>query len=292
MTEIRPGEYIDPWVNLPNPEPTQEIDQNIMRWFAKTSPDILGGVTPEQMFQKMDAAGIQIGLLTNSLGKVPKNPYVGGFEDLTLDKFRDICEKVARICRQFPGRFYGTAMIDPTQGMNAVRMVEIAVREYGFRAVRLFGALVNIPPNHPLCYPIYTKAIELDIPVTVNVGVPGPLRFARYQRPMDLDEVLVSLPEVKIVLTHVGHPWHLETVALLQKHANCYLMTSGWAPKYIPVEIINLMNTRGRHKVMWSADYPIQTFERCVREAHELPLREGVLRRYMRENALDVFKIG
>jgi predicted TIM-barrel fold metal-dependent hydrolase len=52
------------------------------------------------------------------------------------------------------------------------------------------------------------------------------------------------------------------------------------------------MNTRGQHKVMWSADYPIQTFDRCVREAQELPLRDGVLRKYMRENALQVFKLG
>jgi uncharacterized protein len=52
------------------------------------------------------------------------------------------------------------------------------------------------------------------------------------------------------------------------------------------------MNTRGQHKVMWSADYPIQSFERCTREALEMPLREGVLRRYMRDNALEVFKLG
>jgi predicted TIM-barrel fold metal-dependent hydrolase len=292
MGEIAPGEYVDTWVNLPSAERHAAMDPNIVRWFAKSSPDVLGGVTPEQMFEKMDAAGVQIGLLTSGLGGVPRNPYVGGFEDLTIDRFRSICEKVAGVCRQFPGRYYGAAMIDPTQGMNAVRMVEIAVKEYGFRAVRLFGALTNTPPNHPLCYPIYTKAIELDIPVTVNVGVPGPLRFARFQRPMDLDDVLVSLPEVKIVMTHVGHPWHLETVALLQKHANCYLMTSGWAPKHVPAEIIHLMNTRGQHKVMWSADYPIQTFDRCIGEAHELPLRDGVLRKYMRDNALNVFKLG
>jgi predicted TIM-barrel fold metal-dependent hydrolase len=289
VPEISPGEYVDVWVNLPSAE-RREMDPNIQRWFAKSSPDILGGVTPEQMFEKMDAAGIQVGLLTAGIGGVPKNPYMGGYEDFTLDKFAENCERIAEICKKFPGRFRGAALIDPTQGMNAVRMVEMAVKEYDFRAVRLFGALVNIGPGHPLCWPIYTKAIELDIPVTVNVGVPGPLRFAKHQRPMDLDDVFVSLPEVKIVMTHVGHPWHLETVALLQKHANAYLMTSGWAPKHVPAEIIHLMNTRGQHKVMWSADYPIQTFERCVREAQELPLREGVLRKYMRENALNVFK--
>jgi predicted TIM-barrel fold metal-dependent hydrolase len=94
-----------------------------------------------------------------------------------------------------------------------------------------------------------------------------------------------------VVATHIGHPWHEETVALLQKHANLYLMTSGFVPKYIPDPVLRFMNTRGQHKVMWSADYPIQ-FERCVDEALQLPLRDGVLRRYMRENAIEVFRLG
>ncbi|MHB8575087.1 MAG: amidohydrolase family protein [Dehalococcoidia bacterium] len=292
MPEIQPGEFVDLYVNMPSPTVNTDVDPNIRKWFAQSSPDILGGVTPEQMFAKMDAAGIQVGFLCKGLGPVYKNPYLGGNEDLTLEKYREYCQGIADVCKMFPGRLVGTAMIDPTQGMNAVRMVEIAVREFGFKLIRMMGALTNIPPNHPLCWPVYCKAIELGVPVSVNVGVPGPLRFAKFQRPMDLDEVMVSLPELKLAVTHIGHPWHLETVALLQKHANFYLLTSGFAPKHIPEEIIHFMNTRGQHKVLWAADYPIQPFERCAREAQELPLRPGVLRRYMRENAMELFQLG
>jgi predicted TIM-barrel fold metal-dependent hydrolase len=293
MAEIGAGEYVDVWVNLPFRE-RRVLDPTIERWFAKSSPEMYGGVTPEMMVQRMDEAGIEKGLLTCliSTSTEPagrKNPHSGGFENLTLDRFAELCESVASVCRAYPGRLYGAALLDPTQGMNAVRMLEMSVRDFDFRAARLFGASTNTAPNDPLCYPLYTKAIELGIPITVNVGVPGPMRFARFQRPMDLDEVLIALPEVKIVMTHIGHPWHLETLALLQKHPNAYLMTSGWAPKHIPEEIVRYLNTRGREKVMWSADYPALTFERCISEAHALPLRDGVLRRYMRENALEVF---
>jgi predicted TIM-barrel fold metal-dependent hydrolase len=51
------------------------------------------------------------------------------------------------------------------------------------------------------------------------------------------------------------------------------------------------MNTRAQHKVMFAADYAVQEFQRCVDEALQLPLREGVLRRYMRENALETFNM-
>ncbi len=295
MAEIAAGEYVDTYINLPAAErqPDDAMDPNIRRWFLRSSPDLAGGVSPETLVQRMDAAGVQQGLLnTGGPAAMSRNPYQGGWGEVTLDAFRANCERVASLARAYPGRFHPTTNIDPTQGMNAVRMVEIAVREFGMRAVRMMGALTNCAPNDALCYPIYTKCIELDIPIVINVGVPGPLRFAKYQRPMDLDEVLVTYPELRVVATHIGHPWHEETVALLQKHANLYLMTSGFVPKYIPEPVLRFMNTRGQHKVMWSADYPIQTFERCVDEALQLPLRDGVLRRYMRENALEVFRLG
>jgi uncharacterized protein len=170
-------------------------------------------------------------------------------------------------------------------------MIDIAVKEYDFRAIRMMGALTNLRPNDALCFPIYAKAVELNIPVVINIGFPGPLRYAKYQRPLDLDDVCITFPDLMVVATHNGHPWHLETVALLQKHANFRLMTSGFVPKYVPQEIIYTLNTRAQHKVMFSADYPIQDFQRCVDEALKLPLRPGILRRYMRENALDTFRM-
>ena len=57
----------------------------------------------------------------------------------------------------------------------------------------------------------------------------------------------------------------------------------------IPDEVLHFMNTRGRERVMWASDYAILTFDRAVTDGLALPLREGVTRRYMRENALAVF---
>jgi len=293
MAEIEPGEYIDTYVNLPSKEPQSEadMDPNIRQWFLKSSPDLIGGVTTEHWVNKMTAAGIERGLLNFSLTQGMNQPTIPTTAPTTLDDFRAKCEEVAAICKAYPGRVFGTCNIDPNHRMNAVRMVEIAVKEYDFRAVRMMGALTNLAPNDPLCFPIYTKCIELDIPIVINVGFPGPLRYAKYQRPIDLDDVCVTYPELTVVATHIGHPWHLETVALLQKHANFRLMTSGFVPKYIPEEVIYTLNTRAQHKVMFSADYPIQDFQRCVDEALKLPLRPGVLRRYMRENALETFRM-
>jgi hypothetical protein len=41
--------------------------------------------------------------------------------------------------------------------MDAVRVVEIAVKEYDLRAIRMMGALTDCRPNDALCFPISTK---------------------------------------------------------------------------------------------------------------------------------------
>jgi predicted TIM-barrel fold metal-dependent hydrolase len=294
MAEIEPGEYVDTYVNLPSKERQSEdtMDPNIRQWFLKSSPDLLGGVSTEHWIGKMTAAGIERGLLNFSAGVGGmKQPTIPTTPTITLDEWRTKCEDVANIAKAYPGRIFGTCNIDPNLRMDALRMIDIAVKEYDFRAIRLMGALTNLRPNDALCFPVYAKCVELGIPVVINIGFPGPLRYAKYQRPLDLDDVCITFPDLMVVATHNGHPWHLETVALLQKHANFRLMTSGFVPKYVPQEIIYTLNTRAQHKVMFSADYPIQDFQRCVDEALKLPLRPGILRRYMRENALETFRM-
>jgi predicted TIM-barrel fold metal-dependent hydrolase len=70
------------------------------------------------------------------------------------------------------------------------------------------------------------------------------------------------------------------------------MMTSAYAPKYLPAELIHFMNTRGKTKVLFASDHPVLAFERCLAEAEALPLREGVLHRYLHDNAAALFGIG
>ena len=90
-------------------------------------------------------------------------------------------------------------------------------------------------------------------------------------------------------MAHGADPWWGEAIRLLLKYPNLYMMTSAYAPKYLPAELIQFMNTRGQDKILFASDHPVLSFERCVREAEALPLRDGVLEKYLRGNALSVF---
>jgi predicted TIM-barrel fold metal-dependent hydrolase len=287
--------FVDPFMNMPpSPEEARSraMDPNIARWF-KNSRTLFEGATPDEMVADMTANNIERAMVTIAGRGTPDNPYaIGQPEAWNEAEFEAHCQKFAALRAKYPGRIFGCIVVDPTGVMTAVRQFEHAVRDYGFSACWIMPSLVGLPANHPTYFPIYAKAVELGVPVRINVGVPGPLRFAAPQMPMPaIDEVCIVFPELSVVCAHVGHPWHVEMVALLQKHANLYLITSGYAPKHVPQELWRLANTRGAQKLMWSSDYPIMPMDRCTREAEDVPLKDEPKRRWIRENAIEVFKL-
>jgi predicted TIM-barrel fold metal-dependent hydrolase len=227
-------------------------------------------VTPlEELLRQMDTAGVERAILT--IDAHDPAPFV-------------------EVQKAFPGRFILSAMLDPMAGISTIRQLEQLVTKHDVRLARVTPFLVGRPPNDKVYYPIYAKCIELGVPISVNTGIPGPPMPAEPQRPLYLDEICLFYPELVLIMAHGADPWWGEAIRLLLKYPNLYMMTSAYAPKYLPPELIQFMNTRGRNKILFASDHPVLSFERCLAEAAELPLREGVLERYLRENALAVFR--
>ncbi len=203
----------------------------------------------------------------------------------------EVSEALAEICARHPGKLFAAPLIDPRQAMPTLRGMEVAVNDYGVKAFRLFPASYQLPADHQLHYPIYAKAVELNVPVCINVGLPGPLMYGEVQRPMLLDRVCIDFPELVVVGAHMGSPWQAEMVSLMTKHTNLHLMTSAWAPKYYPREILDFMKQRGKSKVLFASDFPMLSFERCVREISGLDLPRDVLDAFLFGNAARVFDL-
>lgn len=276
----------DGWINFPS-ETGLAPDPNIAHLFKDQAAGYKEGYTVEQIVEAMDANGVAGGLLTRVERRVT-GPFIPAL-DLDDEKVSKACAEVRAVMEQYPGRFLGSILLDPRLGYAATRHVRIAVQEYGLSAIRVMPAFALLPPNDALYYPLYTTACDLGIPVTINVGMPGPHKPAMYQHPMHLDEVALAFPDLKIVMTHVGDPWADEVVALLNRRPNMYLMTSGWAPKYVPAQIRKFMSSRGRTKVMWASEYPVLPMERSVREGKAFDVTEEALAGYLGANATAVF---
>ena len=196
-----------------------------------------------------------------------------------------------RAVREHPGRFVPILHVDPNRGMDAVRQVSRAHAEHGIRAVSVFpaGTMPQVAIGDAKMYPLYAKCCELGIPFFVNAGVPGPRVGMHCQKVEHLDEVCWFFPELRIITWHGCEPWEDLAVKLMLKWPGLHFATSAFAPKYYPKAVIDYANTRGADKVLYAGYFPMGlTLERIMTEMRDVPFREHVWPKFLRENAMRV----
>ena len=199
-----------------------------------------------------------------------------------------------RALREHPDRFVGALFVDPNEGMDAVRGIVRAKDQFDIRAVDIFpaGLFPQVAINDKKMYPIYAKCVELGISVWVNAGVPGPRLRMDCQKVEYIDEVMYDFPELVFVTRHGCEPWEDLAVKLMLKWPGLHYCTSAFAPKYYPEDIIRYANTRGADKIIWSGYFPAGlTYDRLFSELPDVPFRDQVWPKFLRENAVSVFKL-
>jgi hypothetical protein len=247
--------------------------------------DLAAGLSLERMLAMMDSAGIERAFLvatkTGRLG-LPGSwhlPY----------------EIVADAVQRRPERFRGLAGLDPFEGMQGVRKLERAVREYGFVGAHMYPHWFELSPDAAKWYPFYAKCVELDVPVQMQVGqsliytAEQPLRSVG--RPITLDAVACDFPELRLVGIHIGIPWTDEMIAMAWKHPNVYIGSDAHSPKYWPASFVQYLNSYGQDKVLFGTDFPVLDFARTREEIEALGLREEAKKKLLRTNALRVYKL-
>ncbi|MDX6233237.1 MAG: uncharacterized protein QOH68_2241 [Nocardioidaceae bacterium] len=196
--------------------------------------------------------------------------------------------------KRHPDRFFGSFEANPNRGMDGVRDLVRAVEELGVKAATAFpaGLTPQVPINDKKFFPLYAKCIELDIPICVCTGVPGPRVPMACQKTELIDEVCWFFPELKFVMRHGAEPWDELAVKLMLKWPNLYYSTSAFAPKYYPEPIVQYANSRGADKVMYAGYFPMGlSLERIFAELPNVGFKDDVWPKFLRENATRVFKL-
>jgi predicted TIM-barrel fold metal-dependent hydrolase len=203
-------------------------------------------------------------------------------------------EPAIRALREFPERFFASYEVDPNGGMDEVRKLVALYERFGIKAATSFpaGCHPQVPINDKKFYPLYAKCVELDIPICSCVGVPGPRIPMQAQHVELIDEVCWYFPELKFVMRHGAEPWTALAVKLMLKWPNLYYSTSAFAPRHYPADIVQYANTRGRDKIMYAGYFPMGlSLERIWADMPKVPFRDEVWPKFLRENAIRVFKL-
>lgn len=228
-----------------------------------------------ELLEDMDAHGVERAILLTRL-------------DATDDRAQ-------RFARAEPERFaLGVGGLKLLRPMKTVRALESFVRDnpvaYATVGPSFWGDGMY-PPTDAVYYPLYTKCCELDLPLCMNTGIPGPPIPGEVQNPIHLDRVCVRFPELKLCMIHGADPWWDTAIRLMLKYRNLRLMTSAWSPKRLPESLLHYMRTRGKDRILFASDYPVLSLERCLGEAAALDLPPEVLDGWLHGNA-DAFFFG
>ena len=198
-------------------------------------------------------------------------------------------DRAQRFAEARPDRFsLGVGGFNLLKPMKTVRSLEAFARSNPVASALIgpsFWGDGMYPPSDAVYYPLYTKCCELDLPLCVNTGIPGPPIPAEPQNPIHLDRVCIRFPELKLVMIHGADPWWDTAIRLMIKYRNLRLMTSAWSPKYLPESLLHYMRTRGTDRILFASDYPVLSMERCLGEAAALDLPDEVRDAWLAGNA-------
>jgi predicted TIM-barrel fold metal-dependent hydrolase len=193
--------------------------------------------------------------------------YFGGFFDVGItaqDLVRQMDEykiektvisalpnsETKKAIAEFPDRLIGTVWVNPFDGEKAVKEVNEAITNWGFKGVKLHPLLHAFVANDPVVHPIAKVAQELDVPLFIHSGHPP------FSLPWSIAQLAEDFPEVKMVMVHMGHGHGVYIQAALdmaQKYPNLYLETSGMP---MHTKIKEAYEKVGSERVMFGTDIP------------------------------------
>lgn len=197
----------------------------------------------------------------------------------------DHAEWVGRAHQQYPAKILPAMIVNPLKGFKEIQRVTEYYERYGVRCLRIPPFRYLLPPTDRVYWPFYMKALELDMSVSMNAGMPGPRMPGHVQNPMHYDEVAYHFQDLRIIMTHCGQPWTEEAISTIAHWNNVYMSCCAVAPKYWPENFVRFINTRGKEKMMFGTEYPTIVWERGRQEIEDLALRDNVKPLFFSENA-------
>ena len=275
---------IDAWMSIMSPATVDRWPDSFWHIFRKYGVEerFRKGFSLDQVIAEMDEAGVEIGVASS-------------FK--FLDTWVVDNDETAAYVAQAPDRLIGCFTVDIRDPMPAMREFRRCVEELGYRAFRVEpyqygdGRTTAPPPTDRIYWPFYVACCEYDIPIAIQVGHTGPLLPSECGRPIYLDEVALTFPELRILGTHVGNPWEEEMMILAWKHPNVYVEASARPARHWPERLVEFAGGHGQDKLIWATDYPLLPFKRTVDDVYARGFSAEATRKILRDNAARVFKI-
>jgi len=215
-------------------------------------------------------------------------------------------DKIKKLVTENPDKFIGVCTLNPANEIqDDINVLEQSIKKGVFKAIKLYLGYEPFYPNDKSCSPIYELAERNRIPVMFHTGDTwNKVRNARlkYTHPLNIDDVSVSFPKLKIVICHMGNPWLMDATEVVYKNENVYADLSGFflgRASGIDKNYREMMRRKllecfyfcGYDKIMFGTDYPLVSHEFYIKFINSLGFSKKELNKIFFENAIKVFNI-
>ncbi len=162
-----------------------------------------------------------------------------------------------------PDVFVGFGAVEPTGGAGAVAAVHQAAR-LGLAGLSFHPASEGPAPSERDGRQVWETAAEHGLVVLIHTGftrlgagLPGGGGVAlEPARPIHVDHLAATYPEMDVILAHTGPLWLDEAVAVALHKLNVHLCLSGVSPKAMTPELLDLIRGPLRDRVHFGSDFP------------------------------------
>jgi uncharacterized protein len=200
-------------------------------------------------------------------------------------------EWLASLSERYPGVLMGFGSVDPHADDALDEMTRAA--DLGLKGLKFHPTMQAFHPGEERFYPLWERAQNLGMVLLfhtgtcgIGAGTPGAGGTKiRYSHPGFLDAVGADFPEVTWIAAHFGWPWFPECLAIALHKSNVWIELSGWAPRYLPSEVVREAGKRLNDRTLFGSDYPFIDLDRWFREFDDLGYPDDTKRAILVGNA-------
>jgi predicted TIM-barrel fold metal-dependent hydrolase len=145
-------------------------------------------------------------------------------------------------------RFIPCALLNPHFGEKSVKELEIAVKEWNIRGLKLMPTKHGFHIVSNLAHPLMEKCAELGIPVSIHSE-------GGYAHPLAIAALALAFPDVPVIMDHMGYRyWVPDAIEAARIAPNIYLATTAvMEPHYIDKAI----KTLGVDRIVFGSNGPL-----------------------------------
>jgi predicted TIM-barrel fold metal-dependent hydrolase len=273
--------------------------------------------------KEMDEAGIDIQVLSHGAPSAQKLPA-----DTAVGITRAVNDRLAAACAANPKRFSAFAALPTADPQGAADELERTVTKLGFKGAMLHGLANGVFLDDKRFWPIYERAVKLDVPIYMHPGLPDARVMDVYYNDyakefpmvvraawgytvetatlairMVLSGVFEKYPKLKIVLGHLGETlpflvWRIDQAlkrpgqkSLSFRDVFCnnfYITTSGNFSN--PALLCCVMEMSVDH-ILFAVDWPFVMNPPALEWMHTVPLSDADKEKILCGNAKRLLKM-